>query len=266
MIQSSDDILDDISKISPDLVINDILDTSENYVRALKEGGMKVLNFEDLGPGAKIADAVVNALYPEKEMISNHYFGYNYFCPRDEFLHTETKKINNEVRNVLISFGGTDACDLTKKNLDAIHAFCGQNNIKISVILGLGYAKSETLKKYKDVSTTQNVNNISDYMLEADIIFTSAGRTVYEAACIGTPAIILAQNERELTHFFASPQFGFVNLGLGQDVEGGIILETFIKLCNNFEERKKMSALMLSVDLKNGKKRTIRIIKDLLEN
>ncbi len=43
---------------------------------------------------------------------------------------------------------------------------------------------------------------IAKYMLNADIIFSSAGRTIYEIASISTPAIILAQNERELTHFF----------------------------------------------------------------
>ena len=43
-------------------------------------------------------------------------------------------------------------------------------------------------------------------MFAADIAFSSAGRTVYELALAGTPSIIMAQNERELTHFFASEE------------------------------------------------------------
>ncbi|HIQ28910.1 MAG TPA: hypothetical protein EYH42_10520 [Sulfurovum sp.] len=61
-------------------------------------------------------------------------------------------------------------------------------------------------------------------MLAADVIFTSAGRTTYEIASLGVPAIVLAQNERELTHFFASNEFGFLNLGLGYNVSKKTLL------------------------------------------
>ena len=70
-------------------------------------------------------------------------------------------------------------------------------------------------------------------MLEADLIFTSAGRTTYEVASIGVPTIVLAQNDRELTHFFASSEFGFINLGLGYNVSNELLLKEFIELVNH---------------------------------
>ena len=232
----------------------------------MKKLGIKVVNFEDLGEGAKKADAVINALYPENKIIKNHYFGHNYFCPRDEFLHTHKKTINKDVKNILITFGGTDLCNLTKKTLDSIYQLCKKNDIDLKVILGLGYTKLDTLKKYNDVEIIQNVTNISEYMLKADIIFTSAGRTIYEIACLGIPAIVMAQNKRELTHFFASSEYGFINLGLGKNINNDIIERSLSDLIDNFEKRKKIHDLMLSFDLKNGKKRTIKIIKSLLED
>ena len=69
-------------------------------------------------------------------------------------------------------------------------------------------------------------------MLEADLIFTSAGRTTYEVASIGVPTIVLAQNDRELTHFFASSEFGFINLGLGYNVSNELLLK---ELVNSYE-------------------------------
>ena len=39
-------------EISPDIIINDILDTSTDYMLKLKNMGIKVFNFEDLGYGA----------------------------------------------------------------------------------------------------------------------------------------------------------------------------------------------------------------------
>ena len=112
----------------------------------------------------------------------------------------------------------------------------------------------------------QNVSNISDYILAADLIFTSAGRTIYEVASIGTPAIVMAQNEREMTHFFASTQYGFSNLGLGYDLLEAELLQEFIRLVESFEQRKKMSSLMKKQDLKSGRKKVNRLIQNLINN
>ncbi|MGR5902765.1 hypothetical protein ACT7DQ_14475 [Bacillus cereus] len=43
------DPLPKIREISPDIIINDILDTSTDYMLKLKNMGIKVFNFEDLG-------------------------------------------------------------------------------------------------------------------------------------------------------------------------------------------------------------------------
>ena len=46
------------------LVVNDVLDTTEQEVLIQRAAGFRVVNIEDLGPGARLADWVVNALYP----------------------------------------------------------------------------------------------------------------------------------------------------------------------------------------------------------
>ena len=122
------------------------------------------------------------------------------------------------------------------------------------------------LNDYKNINIYKNVANISKYMLEADLIFTSAGRTTYEVASIGVPTIVLAQNDRELTHFFASSEFGFINLGLGYNVSNELLLKEFIELVNSYENRKYMSELMLKFDLKSGRKRVNKLIQNLMED
>ena len=67
------------------------MDTTLEYMQGLKKLSIKTLNFEDLGEGSKIADLVINAIYPEKQIIKNHYFGHDYFILRDEFIYSETK-------------------------------------------------------------------------------------------------------------------------------------------------------------------------------
>lgn len=265
-IQENENIIEDIKKFNPDLVINDRLDTTLEYIEALKNLNIKVVNFEDLGDGAKIADLVINAIYPEKQIIKNHYFGHDYFILRDEFIYSNTKEDINEVKNILISFGGVDPNNYTKKVLDTIYNFCVENFIEINVITGFGYNNYDSLNVYENINICRNVTNISTYMLNADLIFTSAGRTTYEIASIGTPAIVLAQNERELTHFFASSEFGFLNLGLGYKLSNQEIYNSFIELVNSYENRKYMSELMLKFDLKSGRKRVNKLIQNLMEN
>jgi CMP-N-acetylneuraminic acid synthetase/spore coat polysaccharide biosynthesis predicted glycosyltransferase SpsG len=205
-IQEHENIIEDIKNLNPDIIINDRLDTTEEYINNLKDLNLKVINFEDLGSGAKKADLVINAIYPEKYVLPNHYFVPKYFILRDEFIYSPQKEIKKEVKNVLITFGGVDPNNYTKKVLDSIYNFCEKNNIRIKIIAGFGYNKYESLKNYPNIEILRNVSNISHYMREADIIFTSAGRTTYEIASIGTPAIVLAQNKSCLLYTSQSPR------------------------------------------------------------
>jgi CMP-N-acetylneuraminic acid synthetase/spore coat polysaccharide biosynthesis predicted glycosyltransferase SpsG len=260
-IQQADNLLDDIFALEPDVVINDILDTDKSYMEALKGKGMTVVNFEDLGDGAPLADLVINALYPEKKVLKNHYFGHSYFCARDEFIYSVTKQIGTEVAHVLVSYGGVDPNNLTLKTLESIYDFCVQNEIKISVVLGMGYKQLESLTRFLHVEIHRNTSNISSEMLKADIAFTSAGRTVFELACIGTPSIVMAQNNREMTHLFATAENGFINLGLGVDQAQADILDVFRTLAVDCEQRKMMNEVMLGKNVRSGRERVLKLIQ-----
>lgn len=263
-VQKSKNIVDDIKNIAPNIVINDRLDTSLDYVSALKELGCKVCNFEDLGDGAKVADLVINAIYPEKQILPNHYFGHSYFILRDEFIYSKQKEDISDVKNILITFGGVDPNNYTKKVLDSIYEYCKSNNIIITVIAGFGYDKYESLESFDGVIVEKNVTNISRYMVEADLVFTSAGRTTYEIASISTPTIVMAQNEREMTHFFASSEYGFLNLGLGYELSNKKLYESFMELLHSSDTREYMSSLMKKIDLKDGRKTVAKLIQSMI--
>jgi hypothetical protein len=69
-----------------------------------------------------------------------------------------------------------------------------------------------------------------------------------------------------MTHFFASPKYGFSNLGLGCNVTDEEIMNEFIRLVESFEIREHMSDLMKKQDLKSGRKRVHSLIQDLINN
>ncbi len=265
-MQENEDIGDDIKRISPDIVINDRLDTELAYVSALKSLGIKVINFEDLGAGARKADLVINAIYPEKEILPHHYFGHQYFILRDEFLFSEPRTVSKKVSRVLLTFGGVDPNNYTRKVLESIYDYCLQNSITLSVVAGFGYRDYHTLKKFTHITVHKNAVDIAEHMKQADIIFTSAGRTVYEIASLHIPAVVLAQNERELSHFFASEAYGFTNLGLGYNVDNEALLRVFQNLVESYESRKEVGLLMEKTDLRQGRKRVLKLIKNIVES
>lgn len=264
-MQKNNNIIDDIKRLSPDVVINDRLDTNYDYMIQLKALGIKkIVNFEDLGEGSRMADLVINAIYPEKEILPGHYFGHKYFALRDEFLMIKRKAVSEKVKKVLITFGGVDPNNYTLKVTECIYDYCNEHGIEINIIAGFGYKMYGSIEKFKNAKVHKNVTNISEYMKESDIIFTSAGRTVFEVTSVCVPTIVLSQNDREMTHFFATKEYGFMNMGLGYKVSKEELLTTFMDIIQSYETRKYMSELMKQVDLKSGRKSIIKLINDIL--
>lgn len=264
-----DEFMSSLAKFSPNIVINDILDTSSEYISILKNRGYFVINFEDLGSGSNVADLVFNALYKNKNIErDNIYTGHEYYLLKDDFLLQAPKIIKKDITNVLITFGGTDPNNLTEKVLDAL--ISSGYSKQINVVLGLGYPnKDDIIEKYKIYSNVQiykNVRNMSEFMFLADIVFTSAGRTMYEICSLGVPCICLCQNERELTHVFGNYKNGFINMGLGHELSQDDIIEQFNIVANDFELREAMNKRMLQIDLKHGFDNIFSVVKSHYRN
>ncbi len=265
VIKDDYDIGELVKKFNCDIIINDILDTKKKYIKYCKSLGVRVVNFEDLGDGAKYADAVINDLYDKKNDYRNHYWGSDYYCVRDEFLLARPAEFKRYVEEVLIIFGGTDPCNLTRRLLEVISSIQNYNKIHYTIILGMGFRYVDELvekvnKLDLNVEIVRDVKLMTEYMCEADIAISSQGRTMLELACMAVPTILLAQNKREQHHEFGCLQNGFINLGLGSEVENETIRQTLIWLINSPQIRRQMKDQMLKKDLRKGTQRVINII------
>ncbi len=265
-------VLQTITSLQPDLVINDILDTDEKYIKMLKASEIKVVNFEDMGPGINHADLVINALYPTKFPLSHVYNGADYFCLRDEFLYIDVPIPQKRVENVLLCFGGVDEGNLSCLVLAAIAPICKERNIGVTIVLGLGYSLQDKLDRLIETVALSNLeiikgtSRMSDYMANADLAVTSGGRTVFELAALSVPTLVICQNERELTHKFASSENGVVNMGHRDSVDEEQIKATFSSVLLNKDMRDLMLEKANALDLTKGKKRVIDLIERLMEN
>ena len=253
-----------VAEYHPDIWVNDCLDTTEEYIRMLKARVPRVITIEDLGTGRNAADAVINAIYEEEASCKNLYSGHRYVCLRDEFLIEQPKAFSPVVQNVVVMFGGTDPSNLNRLVYDAILASKGRfSKIRFYFITGIGYdneGHGVVTRPEKNIFVYPNVPRVTKYLKEADLVILGQGRSIFEVACMGVPAIVLSQNERETTHSFANMEHGFLNLGLGKDVDETLVTNTLQWLIQTSSVRKNMHDLMLKIPMKSGITRVKNII------
>lgn len=268
--QGEEDLAHTVLALRPDLVVNDFLNTGAAYMERLRAGGARCVNFEDEGPGAELAHLVINALYESGQSTERLRCGPEYFCLRDEFAGAARNPLRPETRTVLITFGGTDQRDCSRRVLDIIEPVCRAYGIAIRVVAGPGYAHKEAMEarlralENPLVSFTWATNVMSRMMEGADLAICSAGRTVYELAHMRVPGIVLAQHAREAQHTFARARNGFVYLGIMRDFRPGRLEQAFRRLLDDPERRRALYERQSRIDFRANKTKVVKSILGLI--
>ena len=257
--------IDYVESESPDIVVNDILDTSTEYIKTLKKYGSRIINFEDLGSGTDHADAVINALYEHSNPPKNHHFGFEYFCLRNEFRYATPQTDIPSVERVMVSFGGTDENNLTAKTLRALSEL--DHELHLDVVLGLGYTRQETLAPITEdyppnisVEISQDIRSMAEHMEQADLLITSNGRTLYEAGSLNLPVISIAQNHREQKHPYSHISRGVLFLGQADYVDESNIRTAVEDYITDRSTRESMRMALEDHDIANGVERIKQIL------
>ena len=245
------------------LFINDVLDTSLDYMIAVRTALPKarIVNFEDAGEGASRADLVFNALFSEDDA-PNVRSGERYYISSKLFMFYHPAPVRDKVRDVFISFGGADPQNYSDRLL-AIIAKEKYSGLNFHVVLGRAKTNvSELVERGGAMPNVEVLHDIVDMpgvMTRCDIGITSRGRTGYELALLGIPAIAMAQNRREERHGFVCAENGFSYLGLNPpDMLIENTLDAYVSM--SAEERTRLRDMLLSHDLRNGRKRVINLI------
>lgn len=247
------------------IFINDILTTSIDYMIGLRSclPNAKIINFEDDGEGAHKADLIFNALYQNSE-IPQMYAGEKFYICGKTFTFYEPIKIRDKVRRVFIAFGGADPQNYSDRLLNIV---CKPEykNYHFIVVLGRAKYNVEQLLKYNEyenIEVLYDVKNMPEVMTSCDIAYTSRGRTGYELALLGIPTIAMAQNHREEKHGFVCNENGFTYIGLNPEDE---IIEANLKMYLNLSKtsRQHFQDILLSHDLKNGRRRVMALINNI---
>jgi len=198
-----------IEKFKPDIIFNDLLNTEISYMKFLKKFNSTVINFEDLGKGKKYADLVFNPIYYSSQKFEKEFYGHRYACVRTEFRKSRKNILRKKVKKIVITFGGTDPTNKTKKIINFIKN-SELKNIQWNIILGLGYSQRKEIRTVSEkmnydgfnIKLIEKTDNISEFVNGCDFAITSNGRTVFELAAMKIPMISIAVNKRERQHSF----------------------------------------------------------------
>lgn len=266
---SDNEIIDLIEKYEINCVVNDILNTSKEYMNLLRKvDGLRIINLEDEGEGANYADAVINELYERSDAPINYYYGHKYCCLDSNIINYERKAFSDLCTKIVVLFGCSDPCNLSLKTIESMNSLEVDHAVSVDVIIGPGNYRIEQLREwihlnYKNKRIKINLieeADIREYISHADIGISSQGRTIFELAYFNVPSVIMAQNERERLHTFACSENGFVNLGLGIDVVTSELTQKIKDLIENTSKRKQLYIRMRSLEMNNGLEEVKKLI------
>ena len=266
-VAESEEHSEAILSLDPDIVFFDILNTQKDDIARLQEELAAVVNLEDLAGGLQYADFVINALYEESGDSSNHKSGADYFILRDEFTK-EPKPIPQTAENLLITFGGSDPRNLTTRVLSILEDTVQE--MSTTVVLGPGFEHMEAFSELperilENITVKRAVSDMASLMEWADLAVVSGGRTVYELAAMGTPAVVITQNEREHSRMSVLMEKDVIEyLGEGSAVTDREISEAIEALRTNAERRELLSTNGTTYVDGNGTQRVLDIVFESL--
>lgn len=276
-------LLKQIYKLHPTALLLNLRQISEKFLEICQEKISKettILCIDEFGHRNLQADIIINP------MIDSYYWDYGeskaqLFCGAEYLIlpkeltqyHEKKKVIHTDIQTVLITMGGVDPQNYTSRLIKEIGNYF--HDIVINVVVGGGNQHYDEIAVQVDrfngtcrnkINIVRNVANpkLLKMMYQADFMVCAGGNTLHEAACIGTPAIMLPSMPHEVRNIEL-----FVNKGFGLMVKNtndihGEIGNHFEKIVSA-QARNRMSIMGKQISDGMGRKRVVEIIREIGE-
>jgi len=246
-------IANELNRKNIDALIVDLLHYPPNYLKQLSEVGVTLIAFHELEVHDDFSDLVINynsfrnfAQYHKKDE-KRGCFGPPYAILRKGIRRHTAGNISQTVKTILITMGGSDPMGITLKAVSALQALLG--NIQIIIHVGPAFKYRARLNELNNQIAghfviEENVTELAELMIKADIAVAAAGNTMYELCYLGVPAMVIAQNEHQYEFATELDRNGAIrSLGRASDVTEDMILRNVEDLCGNYEIRRHMTTI-----------------------
>jgi len=228
-----------------------------DFQRGLKNEGCRLLVVDDYGHADFYhADLVLNqnicahaSLYARRDDTTKLLLGPEYALLRREFLQFQNhaRDIPEKAARLLVTLGGADADNVTKKVVDALAG----TGLEVRVAVGgsnphlssLREAAQEVSRGDTKVDLVVNSSDMPQLMAWADMAVAAGGATCWELAYFGLPAvsIILAFNQEQIARELERQGFG-ICLGDHSKLDLHLFREELNRLAGDPELRATLAA------------------------
>ena len=204
---------------NPRAVLVDSYAVTENYLRNLDDI-CRVFYMDDIEMFDYPVNTVINynllADVKKYQKANSTLLGAKYTPIREQFRNTYYK-VNDEVKNVMVSTGGTDSyhiCRLILEDLFSEEKINKYNNINFHIILGKWNEDREDIyllkKEYSNIIIYEDVKNMAEIMLNCDVAISASGTTLCELCAIGVPTIAFTIADNQIPQALSFDKIGAI--------------------------------------------------------
>ncbi|MGE5473231.1 MAG: UDP-2,4-diacetamido-2,4,6-trideoxy-beta-L-altropyranose hydrolase [Ignavibacteriales bacterium] len=256
-----------------DILIVDSYNVSQDYFDKLKKDIRKLVYIDDVNAFNYNIDILINYSMNTKEIDYKNLdkrvkllLGPRYAILREQYQNIPSRKVRENVSEIMLTSGATDNFNTIPLFLKAILDDNQLSSKKIHVVIGNSFNNTEVIKdialKNRNIILHQNVSDLSNIMLSSDLAISAGGSTLYELCACGMPALsyIIAKNQEKSVQ--ALNKEGIIEcLGWYEKLTTNIIAEKIKSICINYKKRQELSLKMQSlVDGKGAKRAAEEII------
>ena len=206
--QDAQETISGLKGIHPDWLIVDHYAIDQRWHKLLRPYSKNIFVIDDLADRVYDCDLLLDQTYGRNETDYRQLVnkktrllvGSQYALLRPEFAKLRVKAIAKRknyigIRRILVSMGGTDPHNITAKVLQGLVEVQWQIQPVVDVVLS---SRAPYLNKIieqaklcpLEIEVSVDVNNMAEYMLQADLAIGVAGTSSWERCCLGLPALI----------------------------------------------------------------------------
>lgn len=175
------------------------------------------------------------------------------------------RNVSAEVKQVLLSFGGTDPNRILPRVLQAFKQITAIR-LKIYAVLGnsgMAMPQHEVHAYPHEVTFIEQLPHLADVLWEADVAVISGGMTLFEACSLGTPVITVNQVHDQDVEAHAYHIIGAIhNIGMHDGFQPEAFIRTFNEMRDPLARARMSEAARSKIDGAGSS----RIVKALLTN
>lgn len=241
----------------PDLLVVDHYFLDKTWEEKFKKRGITIVAIDDLANRPHDCDIIIDQNYfgsqvdlRYESLVPNDcikLLGPSHAIIEKEYSElSKSKKVNNDVKKVLISLGGSDPTNATSLVLELLLE-SQMAHLNFDVVLGPSNVFHKEIEKQTyhvpNVKIHRAPDSLLKLMSESDVVIGAGGSSIWERMTLGIPSLVIgiAENQVAICQRLAADGL-IIYVGKSNEISASHFIREFEHLVNSSLKRKNMAA------------------------